>query len=83
MSGSFYRIVNNTVVKTVVQSSTYWHGQILCVSACVRAWFHGSFHGSFWHLSIHIQIFSHKSELKRSRDVTTHVRVSTQVGKNV
>lgn len=83
MSGSFYRIVNNTVVKTIVQSSTYWHGQILCVSARLPAWFHGSFHGSFWHLSILIQNFSHKSELKQSRDVTTRVRVSTQVGKNV
>lgn len=41
-----------------------------CVSvpACVHARLHGSFHGSFWHLSILIQIFSHKSELKQSRD---------------
>lgn len=36
MSRSFYRIVNNTVVKTIVQSSTYWHDQIVNVGLQVR-----------------------------------------------
>lgn len=73
MSRSLYRIVNNTVVKTIVQSSTYWHDQIVnvyfacvqvrpCVCACVCA--SSGFNSEWWHFSIYIEILSHKSEQK-------------------
>lgn len=47
MSRSFYRIVNNTVVKTMVQSITYFHGHFFfCADACLRG-FMGVFMGVF------------------------------------